>query len=163
MGTISKVNDILCANISKIDDILKANASKLDDNTFCPVSPTPTPTPTKSPGATATPTPTVTVTPTVTPTITPTPTPTPSVPCQKGCCFVQLCYGADCSEACSCNQPVEMYLSLPCSTDPCTLANATGIYRDDQCTAPAPDGYYSDAADCYYWDGSTSLTYQGPC
>ena len=45
MGTIVKVNNILCANIAKIDNVLKASAYKLDDNTFCPVSPTPTPTP----------------------------------------------------------------------------------------------------------------------
>jgi hypothetical protein len=49
MGTITKLNDILCANISKVDSILKANASKWDDNTFCPVSPTPTPTKTVTP------------------------------------------------------------------------------------------------------------------
>jgi hypothetical protein len=45
MGTVTKLNNVLCANISKVDSILKANASKWDDNTFCPVSPTPTPTP----------------------------------------------------------------------------------------------------------------------
>ena len=48
MGTLTKLNDVLCANISKVDDILKANASMWDDNTFCP-SATPTPTPTPSP------------------------------------------------------------------------------------------------------------------
>ena len=64
MGTVTKLNDVLCVNISKVDDILKANASKWDDNTFCPVSPTPTPTPTK--------------------TVTPTPTPSPAVNCVDG-------------------------------------------------------------------------------
>ena len=45
MGTITKINDILCANVAKLDDILKANAENWDDNAFCPVgSPTPTPT-----------------------------------------------------------------------------------------------------------------------
>jgi hypothetical protein len=48
MGTVTKLNDVLCVNISKVDDVLKANASKWDDNTFCP-SATPTPTPTPSP------------------------------------------------------------------------------------------------------------------
>ena len=153
MGTVSKLNDVLCANISKVDDVLKANASKFDDNTFC--ASTPTPTPTSNPGASATPTPT----PTPTPTITPTPSP---IPCDRGCCFVTLCYGGDCTDACSCNNPVDVYLSLACVNDPCTLAYALGIFRDDTCTARAPEGYYSDAADCYYWDGA-SVSYQGPC
>lgn len=162
MGTISKVNDILCANISKIDDVLKANASKLDDNTFCPSSPTPTPTPTQSPGGTPTPTPTITPTATVTPTITPTPTPTPSY-CEKAaCCYIELCFGNDCSEACSCNDVRGVYLHIPCGNWLCRLSNADGIFTDDFCTSPAQGGFYSDANDCYYWDGST-LSYQGPC
>lgn len=87
MATITKINDILCANVAKLDDVLKANAEFWDDNAFCPVaSPTPTPTitvtptntptPTITPTRTPTPTPTITPTPTVTPTITPTNTPT---------------------------------------------------------------------------------------
>ena len=163
MGTVSKLNDVLCANISKVNDVLKANASKFDDNTFCPVSPTPTPTPTQSPGATATPTPTVTVTPTITPTITPTPTPTPTIPCAPGCCYRELCLGGDCVDACSCNNVKGVYLSIPCKTDPCTLDFATGIYDDDLCTVPSPPGFYSDGLDCYEWDGSSTLTPQGPC
>ena len=163
MGTISKVNDILCANISKIDDVLKANASKLDDNTFCPSSPTPTPTPTQSPGGTATPTPTITPTATVTPTITPTPTPTPSYCTKDYCCYIELCFGNDCSEACSCNDVRGVYLHIPCGNWICRLANADGIFDDDLCTSPSQLGYYVDAGnDCYYWDGST-LSYQGPC
>jgi hypothetical protein len=70
MGTITKLNDVLCANISKVDDIFKGEYSKWDDNTFCPSGPTPTPTPT--------------------PTATPTPTPTPA--CAPGCCGVELCF-----------------------------------------------------------------------
>ena len=160
MGTVAKVNDVLCDLISKIDDVSKTNASKFDDNNFCAVSPTPTPTPTTSPGGTVTPTPT----PTITPTITPTPTPTPSAPCVKGCCLTQLCYSdLDCATSCSCNEFFEVYLSLPCDTNPCTLANAIGIFRNDTCTSVAPAGYYSDGTDCYYWDGSTNLTLQGPC
>jgi len=159
MGTISKVNDILCANISKIDDILKANASMLDDNIFCPVSPTPTPTPT--PGTTATQTPTPTPTQTGTPT--PTPTPTPTIPCTDTCCFVELCYSPDdCATSCSCNRPEPFYLHLPCKNDPCTMAYADGIYFDDLCTTLAEIGYYSDGVDCYYWDQST-LTYDSNC
>jgi len=72
MGTVTKLNDVLCSNISKVDDVLKANASKWDDNTFCP---TPTP-----PVGTPTPTPTNTLTPTKTPTVTPTNTPTGTRP-----------------------------------------------------------------------------------
>ena len=152
MGTISKVNDVLCANISKIDDVLKANASKFDDNIFCPASPTPTPTPTQSPGASPTPT----------PTITPTPTPTPSTPCRRGCCYVELCIGGDCTDACQCNNVRGVYLSIPCDGDPCLLSTASGIYDDDTCSTQAATAYYSDGVDCYYWDG-TNLSYQGPC
>ena len=150
MGTISKVNDILCANISKIDDRLKANASKLDDNVFCPVSPTPTPSATSS-GASPTPTPT--------PQVTPTPSPTP---CSEICCEVELCIGLDCVEACSCNETFTFYLHIPCYTSGCTLGIADGIFVDSRCGSLANEGYYSDGQECYYWDGIT-LTYQGDC
>ena len=151
MGTISKVNDVLCANISKIDDVLKANAAKFDDNIFCPVTPTPTPTP----GGSATPTPT----PSYTPTYTPTPTPTA---CVRGCCYVELCVGADCADACACNNVRGFYLSIPCDYFPCRLDQATGIYDDDLCTVPAGAAVYSDGSNCYDWDG-TNLTYNSPC
>lgn len=152
MGTVTKLNDVLCVNISKVDDILKANASKWDDNTFCPAgSPTPTPTPTQSPAN---------VTPTPTPTMTPTPTATP---CAPGCCPVELCVGDDCSIACTCRTPLTYYISIACSTDPCIMANALGIYVDDRCGTPAGFGYYSDGTDCYYWDGTSSISPQGPC
>ena len=73
MGTITKLNDVLCSSINRVDGITKSSIELWDDNTFCPEeSPTPTPTPTR------TPTPTPTRTPTPTPTRTPTPTPTPS-------------------------------------------------------------------------------------
>lgn len=74
MGTVTKLNDVLCGNISKIDDVLKSNVLYFDENTFCP---TPTPTPT-TPVGTPTPTPTVTKTPTNTPTNTVTPSVTPT-------------------------------------------------------------------------------------
>jgi hypothetical protein len=209
MGTVTKLNDVLCANISKVDDILKANASKWDDNTFCPVSPTPTPTP--SPAVNCVDGETtnggfysfydccgvyfegsgelpfvacydanklntgisfgdpcsyscVTPTPTITPTMTPTPTSTPtSVPCDRGCCFVELCYSErDCSDACVCNDVRGVYLSQPCQTDPCELVYADGIYKDDTCTDPAGEGYYSDGVNCYLWQ-SGILTLQGTC
>ena len=157
MGTITKLNDVLCANISKVDDILKANASKWDDNTFCPASPTPTPTPTQSPGGTPTPTPTIT------PTATVTPTPTPSPVCDAGCCYVELCYDPEgCRQACPCNNTRGVYLSRPCKDDPCELGYATGIFNDDQCTETAEEGYYSDGIDCYSWFGGV-LTYDAPC
>ena len=181
MGTITKLNNVLCANISKVDNVLKANASKWDNNTFCP-TPTPTPTtpvgtPTPTPTRTLTPTPTntptltrtLTPTPTNTPTLTstnssPIPTPTPTTPCSRGCCYVELCYSpTDCADACQCNQSVGVYLDI-CKFDPCRLSTAFGIYSDDACTFPAPDGYYSNTVDCYLWDGTTlTLTYQGPC
>jgi hypothetical protein len=211
MGTVAKLNDVLCANISKVDDILKANASKWDDNTFCP-SATPTPTPTPSPAVNCRSgtvaelasysfwdccgvyfegsgepgfiacfdanrlnsgisndgsctvscvTPTPTPTPTNTPTNTPTPTPTPSA-CVPDCCDVELCVGSDCSEACSCIQSGTFYLSMPCGC-PGNLQNATGIFEDDRCGTPAREGYYSDGTYCYYWDGSSSLSYQSNC
>jgi len=173
MATISKINDILCANVAKVDDILKANVSKWDDNTFCPSSPTPTQTPTQTPGGSANPTPTPTVTPTYTPTqtvtptytptSTPTPTPTETVPCGRGCCFVELCFDeTDCTNACACNTTRNVYLSQPCKNDPCRLEFADGIFDDDFCSTPAPIGYYSDVNNCYYWD-QTTLTLQGPC
>lgn len=169
MGTITKLNNVLCANISKVDAVLNANASKWDDNTFCPATPTPTPTQTSTP-ASVTPsvTPTKTVTPSVTPTNTvtptPTPTPTPTTPCFRECCYVELCYSPyDCTDACQCNQAVNVYLDI-CKFDPCRLSTAFGIYSDDTCTFPAPDGYYSNTVYCYLWDGTTlTLTYQGPC
>lgn len=157
MGTVTKLNDVLCANISKVDDILKANASKWDDNTFCPSSPTPTPT------VTVTPTPTPTQSPAgVTPTPTPTITPSPA-PCDPGCCFVELCYSdRDCAGACQCTEVLPVYLHQPCQNDPCELAYADGIFEEGGCTAPAVAGYYSSGVDCYYWDGS-ALSYQGSC
>jgi hypothetical protein len=73
MGTVAKLNDVLCANISKVDDRDKTKTPndrgiyKWDDNVFCPFVSTPTPTPTP------------TITPTSTPpSVTPTPTPTPA-------------------------------------------------------------------------------------
>ena len=145
MGTVTKLNDVLCANISKVDDILKANASKWDDNTFCPSGPTPTPTPT----------PTVTPTPTPTPTVTPTPTPTPT--CAPGCCGVELCYSErDPRAACECFEVGFFYLHQTCDQDPCELAYATGIYDDDSCSTAAPAGYYTDGSGyVYLWNGSS--------
>jgi len=145
MANITKINDILCVDVAKLDDILKAGVAFWDDNTFCPGgSPTPTPTPG---GGSPTPTPT--------PTFTPTPTPTPTLPCTPGCCFVELCFSPnDCVEACECNTTRPVYLSRPCKFDPCELSFATGIYNDDLCTDPAPDGYYSDGTNCYSWFSS---------
>ena len=180
MGTITKLNNVLCANISKVDNVLKANASKWDDNTFCPTptptpttpvgTPTPTPTRTLTPTPTNTPTLTRTLTPTPTATTagstpTPTPTPTETPGCTPDCCLVELCYDVnDCEKSCLCNRnTVFVYLSIPCDTDPCELAYATGIFTNDDCKTPAPAGYYSDARDCYEWDGTSSLTFQGPC
>jgi hypothetical protein len=77
MGTITKLNDVLCSSINGVDSISKTSIELWDDNTFCPAAtPTPTPTPTRT--STPTPTPTRTSTPTPTPTRTSTPTPTPS-------------------------------------------------------------------------------------
>jgi hypothetical protein len=135
---------------------------------------TPTPTLTKTLTQTVTrtltPTPTLTrtLTPTPTPTATtvgstPTPTPTSTTVCEADCCPVVLCIGIDCTQACSCRKQGNFYLSRPCNTDPCELPYATGIFLTNKCNDPAPDDYYSDGTYCYYWDGTSTLTYQGPC
>lgn len=170
MGTIAKVNNILCANIAKIDNVLKAGAYKLDDNIFCPpeVTPTPTPTVTVTPTSTrprlVTPTPTNTpagATPSPTPKVTPTPTQTPPE-CPKDCCIVQLCYSnKNCQDACLCNEPVNVYLTV-CTGNPCELSAAFGIFDDDTCTVLAAQGYYSDGTNCYTWFGGV-LTLSGSC
>jgi hypothetical protein len=139
MGTITKLNDVLCVNISKVADVLKANVSMWDDNTFCPGgSPTPTPT------------------------ITPTPTPTPV--CTAECCPADLCYSRDdCRDACQCNDVQPYYLHLPCGGD-CLLSNADGIFTDNECLELAAAGYYVDSsAECWYWDGSSSLSFDTNC
>ena len=152
MGNITKLNDILCYNINAIDGIVAGiggDLLKWDDNDFCLQSPTPTPTPSPTPGGAS-------------PTPTPTPTITPS-PCAPGCCPVELCVGDDCSLACTCRTPLTYYISIACSTDPCVMSNALGIYVDNRCGIPAGAGYYSDGNDCYYWDGTSSISPQGPC
>jgi hypothetical protein len=140
MGTVTKLNNILCANISKVDSILKANAYKWDENIFCPGAVSPTPTPT----------------------ITPTPTPTPV--CTPSCCEVELCFDSEnCEKACSCDNSAIFYIHVRCANiDPCELAYADGIFTEDTCTNPARPAYYSQGGQCYYWDGST-LSYQGGC
>jgi hypothetical protein len=188
--TIAKLDDVLEANIKKVDDInfctLNCRTGTLETGTYsfwdccgdyfegfndspallcydanlpfsnitdggstCTVScvtPTPTPTPTTTPAA---------------PSPTPTPTPTPS-PCVPDCCEIELCVGGDCSEACSCVASGTFYLSMPCGC-PGNLQNATGIFEDDRCGTPAREGFYSDGSECYYWDGSSSLSYQSNC
>jgi hypothetical protein len=131
--------------------------------TATPVPPTPTPTRTPTPTPTRTPTPTPTTTPTPTPTgAEPTPTPTPTE-CRRDCCVVELCFGNECAEACSCNDIQPYYLSV-CEGDPCKLEYAFGIYLEETCYVLAQDGYYSDGADCWFFDSSIPrLDYQGPC
>ena len=169
MGTITKLNNVLCANISKVDNVLKSNASKWDDNTFCPATPTPTPTPTltQTPTRTLTPTPTQTSTPpSVTPT--PTPTPTPITPCATDCCVIKLVYSnVDCIDACDpIYFPIDYYITK-CSVNSCDLSKAIEIYADNfsgKCEVIAADGYYSDGVICGYWDSTTLIfTIQGPC
>jgi hypothetical protein len=148
MGTITSVNGIGCDSIVSIDGVAKINIAFFDNNTFCPGG-SPTPTPTN--------------TPTNTPTPQPTPTPTPT-PCARGCCLVELCYSdSACNESCTCSVTVPVYLGLNCSTDPCTLANAYGIFDDDRCGTYAVAGYYSDGTECWYWDGSGTLFFSQPC
>ena len=192
MGTIAKVNNILCANIAKIDNVLKAGAYKLDDNIFCPpeVTPTPTPTVTVTPTSTrprlVTPTPTVTPTitvsetPRVTPTLTPTPTntpagatpsPTPRVTptptqtppdCPKDCCIVQLCYSNKNCQDACLCNELVNVYLTVCTGNPCQLSAAFGIFDDDTCTELAAQGYYSDGTNCYTWFGGV-LTLSGSC
>ena len=160
MASLTNINNISCVDIGAVDGISAASISQFDNIDFC-LSPTPTMTPGGSPTPTPTITPTNTPTPTITPTNTPTPTPTPSG-CSSGCCFVELCYGLNCRDACECNNLVEVYLHQPCENDPCELAYANGIYRDETCDRAAPPGYYSDGTDCYSWIINV-LTYDGPC
>jgi hypothetical protein len=142
MGTITKLNDIVCSAITKVNDIVKSGITYFDDNSFCPSGPTPTPTPT--------------------PTATPTPTPTPT-PCPPTCCEVLLCYGRDCFAACACNNQATFFLHIPCVDNPCTLGYADGIFEDSNCTTPASASSYTDGnGECYFWDGTT-LTSIGPC
>ena len=189
MAIITKLNDVLCVNISKIDNVLKTNVKYFDNNTFCPTptptpttpvgTPTPTPTKTVTPTPTNTPTLTQTLTPTNTPTLTqtltptptptstqagstPTPTPTSTTVCSPGCCAVELWYGRDCSAACGHENFDLFFLSIPCETDPCTLANATEILINASCTTKAGPGSYSDGIDCIDWDGS-SIVSINPC
>jgi hypothetical protein len=141
----TKLNGIFCYDLNSVTGIVTGIGGdfKWDDNVFCFSGPTPTPTPT--------------------PTVTPTPTPTPT-PCPEGCCYIELCYGPDdCFQACSCRTMVGVYLHRPCTDDPCELAYADGIFDNDTCDTPSPRGYYSDGTDCWYWDGSSSLSYDSPC
>ena len=128
---------------------------------------TPTLTRTLTPTPTNTPTLTQTLTPTPTPTSTqagstPTPTPTSTTVCSPGCCAVELWYGRDCSAACGHENFDLFFLSIPCETDPCTLANATEILINASCTTKAGPGSYSDGIDCIDWDGS-SIVSINPC
>ena len=170
MGTVTKLNDVLCGNISKVDDVLKANASKWDDNVFCPQG-TPTPTPTQTLTPTPTPTPptkTSTPTPTLTQTLTPTPTPTPTTPCATDCCAIDLVYSSvDCTDACDpVYIPTRHYITK-CSGTNCKLSSAIEIYLDNssgKCQVIAESGYYSDGISCGYWDSiSLIFTIHGPC
>jgi hypothetical protein len=155
MGTITSLNGVPCGDINAVNNLLAGAGGdilKWDDNTFCPVptatpTPTPTPTPSPTPGG---------------PTPTPEPTPTP---CPPYCCYSEICYSErECSEACQCNDVRGLYLHITCSDFDCNLAFADGIYNDELCTDPADRGYYSNGADCWYWDSSNlTLTYQGPC
>jgi hypothetical protein len=139
MSTLSSINGILCADIDSVDGNAKINIFKFDDVIFCAdVSPTPTPT------------------------ITPTPTPTPV--CTPECCPADLCYSRDgCRDACQCNDVQTYYLHLPCGGD-CLLSNADGIFTDNECLELAAAGYYVDSsAECWYWDGSSSLSFDTNC
>jgi len=181
---ISKIDNVLKSNVKFFDD-----NTFCPTPTPTPTTPvgTPTPTPTitltntptltQTLTQTLTPTPTPTNTPTLTQTLTPTPTPTStqagSTPtptptptttvCGPGCCAVELWYGRDCAAACAKENFDLFFLSIPCETDPCTLANATGIFINASCTTKAEPGSYKDDFDCYDWDGTSSLTYNSSC
>jgi len=148
MGTITSLNGVACGDINAVNNLLAGAGGdilKWDDNTFCPVvSPTPTPTNTPTPQ--------------------PTPTPTPTPVCTPECCAALLCYGKrDCGDACQCLEQSNVFLHLPCGGD-CVLSNADGIFEDSECETPAPEGYYVDANnECWYWDGSSSLSFNSNC
>ena len=156
MANISAVNGILCVDIGSVNSNAKIDIFQFDGIEFCVA--TPTPTPTVSPTNTPTPTPTQSPG-----RVTPTPTPTESPPCVPDCCFVELCYDAnECGEACACNIRKSYYLHLPCGGT-CDLSNADGIFDDERCSIQAAEGFYSNGSDCWYWDGSSTLAYNGPC
>ena len=160
MGTVTKLNDVLCGSISKVDDVLKANASKWDENTFCATCieghiPKETEflyreccypflqiTGTSGPSTTGY---TVCYNPTYN-TINVTPV-SPQVICDTSvltrCCQVQLGYGVSGFQACGAS-PSKYYISIPCLEENCDLKSAFAIYTDNSCTTLAPDGYYSD-------------------
>ena len=186
---ISKIDDALKSNVLYFDDNTfcptptPTPTTQVGTPTPTPtrtLTPTPTLTRTLTPTPTNTPTLTRTLTPTNTPTLTrtltptptattagstptPTPTPTETSVCTPACCLVELCYdGTGCPKACLCNNTVFVYLSIPCDTDPCELAYATGIFANNRCSTYASQGYYSDGTNCYSWFGG-NLSYSGPC
>jgi hypothetical protein len=139
MVNISAINGIPCIEIGLIDGLDEFQIQLFDNIPFCgDVSPTPTPT------------------------ITPTPTPTPV--CTPECCPADLCNSRDsCRDACQCNDVQTYYLHLPCGGD-CLLSNADGIFTDSECLELAAAGYYVDSsAECWYWDGSSSLSFDTNC
>jgi hypothetical protein len=145
MANISSVNGVVCADIGSIDGIAKVDISLFDGIPFCAdVSPTPTPTNTPTPQ--------------------PTPTPTPTPVCVPECCPAELCFSKrDCTDACLCNDVQPYFLHLPCGGD-CLLSNADGIFTDSDCLELADAGYYVDSsAECWYWDGSSSLSFDTNC
>ena len=178
MGTVAKLNDVLCGSISKVDDVLKANASKWDDNTFCSQNCIegnidtftnysykdccyPYAQITGNTGGdklnicfdTTGYRLNVTAV-------------SPQVICDKSvltsCCEIQLGYSEfNPSNACGLYQE-SYYISIPCLATSCDLSSAFAIYTDNSCTSLAPEGYYSDGTD-YGTQGAVSFTFNGPC
>ena len=179
MGTVTKLNDVLCGSISKVDDVLKANASKWDENTFCatcieghipketeflyreccyPFLQITGTSGSETTGYTVCFNPTynrINVT-----------AVSPQVICDTSvltrCCEIQLGYSEfDPSNACT-DTLDTYYISVPCLATSCDLSGALAVYTDDSCTLLAPEGYYSDGTD-YGTQGALSFTFNGPC
>ncbi len=81
------------------------------------------------------------------------------------CCEIRLGYdSSDCLVACA-NVDTDYYISVPCLSTTCQLADAIGIFTDELCLTFAPSGLYSDGFNCWDWDSSsqTLTLQQSPC
>jgi len=133
------------------------------------ITPTPTPLPTATPAPTDTPTATPTPTPTGAPTFTPTPTPTATPPAATATptptptptavpTYNMLLnnsstyFNSTSAEACSAYNGYQRRMYY--SAQP-FFSNGMSLYLNSSLTALAPDGYYSDGTNSYFFSGGT--------
>ena len=177
MGTVAKLNDVLCGSISKVDDVLKANASKWDDNTFCSQNCIegnidtftnysykdccyPYAQITGNTGGDK-----LNICFDTTGYRSGVQAVSPTVVCQysalTSCCEIQLGYEEIFVDPCAAVQST-YYISTSCLATSCDLSGAFAIYTDEYCTAIADDGYYSDGIS-YGTQSSGVFTFDNPC